>query len=400
MLTVVLVCAYINVRKQLEGDLMSSSRRPSLVQDELARLIAQSSSASQPSPSGGVLSLGGGLPASELLPLKETFAAANADLSSGVLTQDALQYGWPEGDLVLRKWVADRLKARGDATDPDDIIITDGAQQALSLVSNLLPEGTRIAVDELIYPMAKKALLEAGHVLVHPNEQAEMWYLMDGVSNPDGIDHVGPRRDALLTYGRDLIVDEAYVDLRFDGKVPRPLCADAVNRVWHIGSVSKVVGPGFRVGWLIPPENRRKDVIAHRSVDHLQTGSLAQAMLACWLRHNDYDNQVCRARKLYSERAAHLTGLLRSKDELRGWQFKSPEGGLTLWVETDLEGDEVEFMEHAYKYGIGVDPGSIYRPFRLVSRHIELRLGFSNLSFSQLNDAVGRLADAVRNFKP
>lgn len=344
-----------------------------------------------------LLSLAGGLPAAELLP-RDAIAAASVDVLPASST-DALQYGWPEGDLAIRAWVAERMTARGAPTDPDDVVVTAGAQQALSLVAAVWPAGTRVAIDGETYPAAIETLTLAGHALVDggPHGRAPLAYVIDGVSNPHGVDRVAPRRAALLAGDAHLIVDEAHVDLRFDSRVPRPLCADAPARCWQVGSFSKVVGPGLRVGWLIPPRERIAEVLAHKRAADLHTGAFAQAVLARWLERADYDELVERARNLYRARAERLVASLARR--LPGWHVTVPEGGLSLWVETDLAGDDVAFLAAAIGSGVAVDPGSMFRPFPAGDDAIALRLSFSHAPFAQLDEAVRRLERAATGFR-
>lgn len=346
-----------------------------------------------------VVSLAGGLPAAELLPHAAIAAATAAVLPDGA--GDPLQYGWPEGDLALRTWIADRMKARGAAVGPGDVVITAGAQQALTLSAGMWPAGARIAVDRETYPAAIETLTMAGHRLApglaDDDAGADLRYVIDGVSNPHGVDRVGHRRAALLARGLPLIVDEAYVDLRFDGRVARPLWADAPDRVWHVGSFSKIVGPGLRVGWLIPPRARRDEVLAHKRAADLQTGSFAQAVLARWLAVADYDGLVERARNLYQARAERLVASLRR--HLPGWRAVAPQGGLSLWVETDLGGDDVDLLEAAVAHGVAVDPGGMFRAAPVADAPTALRLSFSHAPCGQLDEAVRRLARAALAYR-
>ncbi|HVV81532.1 MAG TPA: PLP-dependent aminotransferase family protein [Kofleriaceae bacterium] len=340
------------------------------------------------------VSLAGGLPAAELLP-REALAAATAVALPSPAT-DALQYGWPEGDLAIRTWVAERLKARGAPIGPDDVVVTAGAQQALSLIAAVWPAGTRVAVDAETYPAAIETFTLAGHPLV-VDDDAGLRYLIDGVHNPHGVDRLAPRREALLAAGRPLVVDEAYVELRFDGRIPRPMYADAPDRVWHVGSFSKIVGPGLRVGWLVPPRDRKEDVLAHKRAADLQTATFPQAVLARWLASADYDDLVERARNLYRARAERLCASLARR--LPSWRALEPEGGLSVWVETDLGGDDVAFLATAVAQGVAFDPGSMFRASPASGQPIAMRLSFSHAPFDQLDLAVRRLERAARSFR-
>lgn len=348
----------------------------------------------------GVIPLAGGLPADELLPRAELAHAMESILAqrtqrTGRREAGPLRRSWPESVIKLRGWIADRLNARGAMVDDDDVIVTAGAGHALALVARTLKPGRRIAVGEESYPGAITAFTSAQHDVVADGE-ADVHYVIEGVSTPHGVDNVGPRRAELLASGATLIADEACVDLRFDGRVPRPLCADAPDRVWHIGSFSKVVCPGIGVGWLVPPRQARPDVLARTRRDELQQGSLVQAALACLLDESSHDERITRARTLYADRAQIAIDAVRR--HLPSWRVTEPEGGLTLWMESDLDGDDVEVMATAIANGVSIDPGCIFRPSGQGSP-LAFRLSYAAAPLCDLEEGIRRLARATRSFR-
>lgn len=351
----------------------------------------------------GVIPMAGGLPADELLPRTELAHAMESILSNrlqAVGGRASIEPGpprrsWPECVIKLRGWIADRLNARGATVDDDDVIITAGAQQALSLVARTLKPGRRIAVGDESYPAAITAFTNAQHDVLADGD-ADVHYLVDGVSNPRGIDVVGPRREELLASHAALIVDEACVELRFDGRVPRPLLADAPDRVWHIGTFSKVICPGIGVGWLIPPRAWRSEILARIRRDELQHGSLVQAALARLLGESDHDARIARARSLYAARAELTLAALRR--HLPSWQVVEPEGGLAIWAESDLDGDDVEVMAAAISNGVAIDPGCLFRPSGQ-GTPMAFRLSFAQAPQSDIEEGIRRLARATRSYR-
>jgi 2-aminoadipate transaminase len=331
----------------------------------------------------GVLGLAGGLPANELLPRQE-LASALAEVAA--LDPGALQYGWAEGDESLRTWIANRLSARGAAIDPARIIITAGAQQALALAGCWL-HGARIAVGDATYPAAIDAFTDAGALVVPDHGTAR--YVTVGVSNPHGVDLIS--RAELLAGGEVLIADEAYAELRFDGRTPRPLVEVAADRVWHVGTISKTVCPGLRIGWLISPVGAHDAILELKCSADLQTASLSQAALVKFLEHVDYDELVARARRFYAERCARLSTALRR--HVRGMAFAEPEGGFSIWLETGESGDDVALLEAAITEGVAFDPGSAFRC--VPGDQIALRLSFSNVLAGDLDEAARRLDRAL-----
>jgi 2-aminoadipate transaminase len=324
-----------------------------------------------------VIGLAGGLPAEELLP-REALAKAFAAVAS---RPGALQYGWPEGTEQIRGWVVARLAARGATVDAARVIITAGAQQALTIAATVLA-GKSIAVGEATYPGALDAFRRAG---VSPiARDGDVSYVMSGVANPIG-------RALPVDPARIALADEAYTELRFDGKTPRPVVADAPERTWHVGTISKTIAPGLRIGWLIPPAAHHADALEIKAATDLQTASITQAALGHMLQSLDYDALVARARAEYARRADALVGALRAHvPQLR---FLEPEGGFSIWGETDREGDEVAFLEAALAAGVMVDPGSL---FRVEPRGpLAMRLSFSNTPLEQFVEGARRLARAL-----
>lgn len=329
-----------------------------------------------------VIGLAGGLPAVELLP-REALAGTLSEVTGS--RDGALQYGWPEGTEALRAWIAGRLAMRGATIDPDRVIVTAGAQQALWIAARVL--GGAIAVGEATYAAAIDAFRRAGAEVVEAGGNAR--YVIPGVANPHGVELVD--RDEVLASSGPVIVDEAYTELRFDGVTPRPLLADAPDRVWHIGTISKTLAPGLRVGWLIPPAGDHDAALELKSACDLQTSSLSQAALARLLATLDYDELVARARTTYAARAAALSDALhRHAPTLR---FREPDGGFSIWIETDREGGELahlDLLRSALEAGVMVDPGFAFCPQPRDT--IAIRASFSNAPEPRLAEAARRLA--------
>lgn len=338
----------------------------------------------------GVIGLAGGLPAIDLIPDEELARGLRAALRDPTRTW---QYGWCEGDAALRRWVAAGLRARGADVLDDDVIITAGAQQALALATaELLPPGTRIGCGATSYAAALQLFrLREAELVVHDSHAcpADVAYLMPGVATPVGIDGV-PDRDHALHGVRPLIVDEAYAALRFDGHVAPPLLAAARGRVWHVGTVSKILCPGLRVGWLVPPRASTEAVRARKQANDLQTGSLAQAVLAHALATMDLDAHVARLRTAYARRAAILVEALRR--HAPGWQFAEPEGGFAIFVETPGHGDDTELLAAAIAGGVSFDPGRMFRAAPDADEVLRFRVCFSSAPEDELALGVRRLA--------
>jgi 2-aminoadipate transaminase len=334
----------------------------------------------------GVISLAGGLPAEELLPRMELVRAMEHVLEPRAWN-DCLDH--------IRMWVADGLTARGAQVDPDDVLVTTGARQGLAIAARALRPVGRVAVGELTSPAAIAAFTAAGHEVVQLDEDAPR-FVMEGVSTPEGIDVVSPCRDQLLRSGTPIVVDESMVELRFDGVVRRPLIADAPDRVWHVGTFSKVLCAGLGVGWLVPPRHALRDALALAHEAELREVGLVPAALARMLADCAHPDRIALTRSNYRRRAEIVIAAIHH--HLPGWQVREPEGGLAVWAESDLEGDDVEVAAAAIKSGVAIDPGCIFRPDGQ-GTPLAFRISCAHTRLADLDEGIRRLARAARKFR-
>lgn len=334
-----------------------------------------------------MIGLGGGLPANELFPRAKLSRAF-----LGVLERpdgDGLQYGWPEGSRGLRAWIASRMRARGAHLSEDDIIVTSGAQQALAIATEVLRHrGGAFEVDAESYPAALDLFRARGVRMTTGHGRVAATYVMPGVTNPRGHGLSRERRAELLMRGVPIIADEAYAELRFDGSLERPLLADARDRTWHIGTFSKTLCPGLRVGYLVPPPSDRPRALEIKHELDLQAPGLAQAILEEFVARDDFDTRLDRARRFYRRRAERLYALVRRA--FPRFRIDEPEGGFCLYVETEDEGDDAQLLALATEHGVSFDPGSLFR-HDAASSPIAMRLCFSATRIADFSVAIERL---------
>lgn len=337
----------------------------------------------------GLISFAGGLPAPGEFPRAKLAASFVRALQNP--SCPALQYGWPEGDEDLRAWIAGQLRRRGAQVARDDVIVTSGAQQAVSLAAQLLRgPRARMGVDRESYPGALDLFRELGATVVDDGSHVDAHYLMPAVSNPRGRKLSRSDRARVLSTLRPIIEDDAYADLSFDGTAPRPLLAEAPDRVFHVGTFSKTLCPGLRIGWLVPPRSLRAEILQLKQADDLQAASLPQAVLEDYLRTEDFDQRLVRLREFYGRRADRMERALRK--HLPGWRFDPPAGGFAIWVEPDAEPNEAFLLAAAIEHGVAFDPGSLFRAHGAVSP-FALRLCFSSVACDEdLDEGVRRLA--------
>jgi 2-aminoadipate transaminase len=353
--------------------------------DELLR-----ASASDPK----VIGLSGGLPSDGLFPRR-----ALAESFLRVLEQPStFQYGWPEGHVTLRAQIAERLNARGAAVTADSVLVTNGAQQAIAIAAELVARpGDKVGVDRLTYPSALDLFRAQGLVPTaeRPDvDHARLSYGMPAVGNPLG-GKLSVEQHAALRARQDqfFIEDDAYADVAFDGPPGRPLLADLPGRVFHVGTFSKILCPGLRIGWLVAPEPFRESARSLKSAADLQAGSLAQLLLSDYLQHVDLDQRLIRLRHFYRTRAQALARALRQHAPF--WQFEMPAGGFSIWIETGTRLPEQDFLRAAIAEGVSFDPGSLFRA-SAAAEPLAFRLCFSRARPADLVEGVKRLVSAWR----
>lgn len=340
----------------------------------------------------GVISFAGGLPAAETLPREEMLdAAREAMLRMG---ESPLQYDWPEGRSALRTLIANRLQGRGAQVDADDVIVTSGAQDALCLAIEVL--GCReVEVDSITYPGAVDLFAARGIAAV-TERPADVAYVMPAVHNPWGWSATPLQRAASLC-AEWIIEDDAYAELRFDGAAPTPLLAEAPDRVFHLGTVSKTLSPALRIGWLVAPRRWQKKLREAKARRDLHASGLTQAIAEHLMGHGHYDLRLSRLRRYYSERCDKLLAVLPGIARAR---FSVPSGGFSLWLEVECSESDEAFLKRALANGVAFDPGVLFRPEDSAApERLGMRLSFSSVEPALIEEGIQRLALTLQQAK-
>jgi 2-aminoadipate transaminase len=342
-----------------------------------------------------VISFAGGLPDPRLFPRRELIRAFTTTLERPSCA--GLQYGWPEGLPELRRYVAERLAERGANVDPNHVVITSGAQQAFSLTLHAaLRRGAALGVEPESYPGALDAARAFGANLTAIDERAQAYYVMPSISNPRGQPLTAPARSQLLAHARDahaiIIEDDAYADTEFSGKTLRPLLADAPERVFHVGTFSKTLCPGLRVGWVVAPERYLRRLLRAKQNNDLQANGLSQSVVVAYLAQGTFETLKEQARRSYKRRARRLARAVCQ--HLPQFRFDEPVGGFSLWLESELRLEDEALFDAAVQEGVSLDVG---RPFRRVpSDTLCFRLSYSCVPEGQIEEGIRRLARALR----
>ncbi|MFE7436532.1 PLP-dependent aminotransferase family protein [Streptomyces tendae] len=362
-----------------------------------------------------VINFAGGLPAPELFDA-EGIAAAYRDVLAETPAR-ALQYSTTEGEPTLRAALAARASARGLATGADDILVTTGSQQALSLLATaLLEPGDTVLVERPCYLAALQAFGLAGaRVVAVPGdedgidpvaleelvvrERPKLLYTVPTFSNPTGRTLPAARRAAVAEVagrcGLWIVEDDPYGELRFEGeRVPWIASYEgARDRTVLLGSFSKVMAPGLRLGWLRAPAGLRRACAVAKQAADLHTPTVNQLAAARYLADRDLDAHVTRVAAVYGERRdAMLAGLADALPAGSVWT--RPEGGMFLWARLPDGYDTTALLPDVVRHDVAYVPGA---PFHAGEPdHATLRLCFVTQTPDEIAEGLRRLGEGLR----
>ena len=371
----------------------------------------------------GIISFAGGFPDSALFDVDGIRAASNAALDQE--PGAALQYGATEGYQPLREQLAAFMAAKG-ALDvaPEQLIVTTGSQQALDLLGKtLISPGDKVIVEGPTFLATIQCFRLYGAELISApidahgvqtdelekliaEHKPKFVYLIPTFGNPSGAMLSLERRKQVLEMAarhQTLIVeDDPYGDLYF-GEAPPPSLLALSSQVpgsrellAHCGSLSKVLSPGLRVGWMIaPPELLAKATMCKQFSD-AHTSTFAQATAAQYLKAGRMPATLAHVRQVYAERAQAMGDALR-KDLGDAIAFVQPQGGLFVWARLTGAGGKVNdgnvLAKRAIEKGVAFVPGTPF--FCAHPDHATLRLSFATADVDKIREGVARLAQAL-----
>jgi DNA-binding transcriptional MocR family regulator len=362
----------------------------------------------------GVISFAGGLPAPELFD-HEGLRAAFDRVVAGE-PRRVLQYSPTEGDPHLRRLLAERRTRLGLPTGDTDLLITSGSQQGLSLVATVLVEpGDTVLVEEPGYLAALQCFAIAGARVVAVRtddhgilpdaladavrrERPKLLYLVPTFQNPTGRTLPDDRRDAVARVAADeglwIVEDDPYSELRYRGEPVAPIAArpEAADRTILLGSLSKIMAPGLRLGWLRAPESVRRQLVIAKQATDLHTSTVTQAAAAAYLAETDLDAHLDRLRAAYRPRRdAMLAALPATLPE--GSRWSEPEGGMFVWARLPDGTDTADLLRRALDHDVAFVPGA---PF--YAEHPDpatLRLSFATPTVEEITKGMHRLTAAL-----
>lgn len=358
----------------------------------------------------GIISFAGGLPSPKTFPVGEFSQACEK-----VLRDDgpgALQYAASEGYAPLREMVCAMLPWK---VDPAQVLITTGSQQGLDLVAKILIDGgSRVLVETPTYlgalqafaPMEPEVISVAsddeGVVLAdlaRKSAGARFLYLLPNFQNPTGRTMTEQRRAAVsgrtAEMGLPIVEDNPYGDLWFDAPPPLPLSARHPEGCIYLGSFSKVLAPGLRLGYTVAPRSLFPKLLQAKQAADLHTPIFNQRIVAEVMKDGFLDRHVPTIRALYkSQRDAMLQALGREMQDL-DVQWNTPGGGMFLWVRLPQGMNAFDLLPKAVDKGVTYVPGAAFYAEQPDTR--TLRLSFVTAGAEQIEAGIAALAAAIRD---
>jgi DNA-binding transcriptional MocR family regulator len=370
----------------------------------------------------GIISFAGGFPDSAMFDvegLREASAKALHDEPGS-----ALQYGATEGYDPLRTQLSAFMKSKGVAVDPSGLIVTTGSQQALDLLGKtLISPGDKVIVEgptflatiqcfRLYGAQLVSAPIDANGVKTDDLERLiaehkpKFVYLIPTFGNPSGATLTLERRKKVLElavkYGTVIVEDDPYGDLYFGEAPPPSLMAltaqvpGSRELVVHCGSLSKVLSPGLRIGWMIgAPELLAKATMCKQFSD-AHTSTFAQATAAQYLASGRMPDTLAHVRKVYGERARAM-GAALTRELGAAITFTQPGGGLFFWARLTGAGGKIadanELARRAIEKLVAFVPGA---PFFAEKPDVAtLRLSFATANIEKIEEGIARLREAL-----
>ena len=352
----------------------------------------------------GIINLAGGLPSPQTFPIE-----AIAQATQKVLTEDgqgALQYAASEGYGPLREWVAADLRQQGLTVQAAQVLITTGSQQGLDLVAKVLIDaGVKVLVERPTYLGALQAFapMEPQIVSVASDEEgvvaqdlrtqapgARFAYLLPNFQNPTGRSMSEARRAEVIQVAQDtglpLLEDNPYGDLWFDQAPPAPLSARHPEGCIYLGSFSKILAPGLRLGYLVAPAPLYPKLLQAKQAADLHSPSFNQRIVFEVIHNGMLTSHVPRIRALYkAQRDAMLAALTREMTGL-DVHWSCPQGGMFVWLQLPPALDAAALLPQAVKAGMAFVPGSAFYADR--PQHNTLRLSFVTADRPAIDQAI------------
>lgn len=358
-----------------------------------------------------ITSFAGGLPNPASFPVREIAEATNAVLAEN--GESVLQYSTTEGYQPLREYVARRYARRGLKVDAEDVMIISGSQQGIDLAGKVfIDQGDRVLVERPTYLATLQAfglyqpefksipLLDDGPDTGAMGQSLEkdgikLFYAVPSFQNPTGITYSLQKRKEvaglLNERGTAFVEDDPYGEIRFMGEDMPPVKKFLEDAVL-LGSFSKIVSPGMRLGWLVAPKEIMDKIVIAKQATDLHTNFFTQRVVYQYLTTNDVDAHIAKIRTMYRrQRDAMVRAIERHFPE--SVQYTKPEGGMFLWATLPEGISSLELFDLAIQEKVAFVPGQAF--FADGSGQNTLRLNYTNSGEEAIETGIARLGNAI-----
>jgi 2-aminoadipate transaminase len=364
-----------------------------------------------------VISFAGGLPAGELFPIKEMEKATDEAYEKH--GEAAMQYGSASGVVELRQQLLKRSAEKENIkAELKNIMMTTGSEQALDLMGKtFINPGDAVLLEEPTYLCAVDVFRSYGAKFVgvemddngmrtdkleealkaHP--EAKLIYTIPNYQNPSGRTMSLERRkkvaELAAKYNVYVLEDNPYGDIRFAGEehIPSIKSFDTSDHVVYTSTFSKILAPGFRLGWVIANDYLIKKLTVMKQSADLQTDNLVQYACSAFLKNNDIDEHIKEISKVYSERKDRMVEDIK-KYFPEGVQCTNPKGGMFLWVTVPGVEDTVELFKQCLKHNVAFVPGDPFFGTNPVPG--TFRLNYSCMPIDKIDEGIQRLGKALK----
>ena len=365
-----------------------------------------------------IVSLAGGMPNLSAFPMEMMASVIQKlILENG---QEALQYGSGQGHPKLREQICDVMALEGIRAHPDDVIVTTGSQQALDLISRIfIDPGDVVLVEAPSYVGALGTFhqyeAKVVHVSVDDNglipialreaivatratgRKIKFLYLIPNYQNPSGVLLSAERRTEILEICREesifVIEDNPYGLLGFDRPSPNAMRAEDSENVLYLGSFSKTIAPGFRIGWALVPQALKEKLVIASESSILCPSNFTQLAISSYLSDQPWRDQIASFTQLYK---ARRDAMLETLEETfpAGATWTKPGGGFYVWVTLPPEIDTKALMPKAIVAKVAYVPGTAFYADGFGSW--SLRLSYCYPSPERIRDGVRSLAGVIK----
>lgn len=363
-----------------------------------------------------IISFAGGMPAPELFPIDQVIEATTAVLKEN--GKEALQYGTTEGVPRLREQIAERMLQKNNIhTDIDHILMTSGSQEGLAFSAQVfLNKGDVVLMESPSYlgainafktcepnfidiPTDSEGMLmdELEHVL-QTTENVKMIYVIPDFQNPSGKTWSLERRKQFMEivnkYEVPVIEDNPYGELRFEGEyLPALKSLDTKGLVVYLGTFSKILAPGFRLGWVCAEEHILAKYNFIKQAVSLQAPTISMLAASKWLDMYDLDAHVDKIRECYKNRKNTMLDIMR-RELPEGCKFTDPQGGLFTWIELPAHMNAKDLSMKCLEEKVAFVTGTGFYPNG--GHENTLRLNYSNMPEDRIVEGMTKLCRIIR----